>query len=113
MGDAIPYLHVHTQRIWHDDVHIDANRAGLLALIRAIHEVVEHPGETRDATAFCGDGEGFRILITMDERGWQEDEPYRRRLPYTDPIARRAYNGPSRMGPYEFSPRPDSEANRA
>ncbi|MHB1681526.1 MAG: hypothetical protein ACYCYO_01680 [Bacilli bacterium] len=83
--DAIQVLHLHAQRIWHDEAYIVANRVALEKLKSCIEEALQK-GQT------CGlfyptDGEGFHLHILMYDSDWQSESWQRRALPYSDETA--------------------------
>jgi hypothetical protein len=75
------YMHVYGQTMWHDEVHIVADTKSLLALKKAIEDALETGSGA--ALTFCGDGEGYNILIAKKEDGYDNLA-----TTYTEEIAR-------------------------
>jgi len=79
--DALPWLHIYGQSMWHDQASIVGTVAGLEALRDAINAAIERG--TGKATASVSDGEGYFIEVVR-AAGPTLMAP----LPYTDPMAR-------------------------
>lgn len=82
----VALLHVHAQEFWHDNAYLIGNRAGLEKLRRAIDEALTDGTDFRDLTT--ADGEGYKLVVMMDNSDWQGDSWTRALLPYTDSAAR-------------------------
>ena len=79
-------LHIYGQEIWHDPVHIVGNREALEDLKKAIEKALDRGrGET---DTFCNNGEGYTIVVILDDSDWQNGEWKKRAVPYTDEVAR-------------------------
>ena len=79
-------LHVYAQPAWHDPVRIVGNRAGLIALAYAIASALADDQGTDES--FTADGEAFPLIVQQDDTPWDGPTWPRRRLPYTDELAR-------------------------
>src|SRR5579884_1485756 len=80
--DALPWLHVYAQDVWHDEARIVGTREALIALREAIDRALAE-GKA-EAEAIAGDGEGYGVEIACASRQTVQDAP----LPYTKRYAR-------------------------
>lgn len=79
-------LHIYAQGAWHDSAYIVGTREGLHALRDAVNDALEMEGQSRSATVFTSDGEGFHVHVIRET----EDGMLRYVLPYTDAMAKDA-----------------------
>jgi hypothetical protein len=76
-----PWLHIHGQYLWHDEVIIRGNKPALEALRDAITRALETGAGS--AEAYVADGEGYEIQVELKSY----DELTQDRLPYTAEFA--------------------------
>ena len=65
-------LHLYSQRYFHTPAFIIGNRAGLELLLGAITAALEAGGGC--AEVFASDGEGYGVLVKLEDTPWLEPE---------------------------------------
>ncbi len=80
-------LHVYSPAAWHDDNVIVGNRDGLTRLKEAIEQALSGDRKHGVKEASTSDGEGFDMIVILNDDSWHDDSWKELKLPYTDPLS--------------------------
>lgn len=84
--EGFPLLHVHAQGAWHQEAYVVGNVQGLVALRDAIQtalgQLQQRPNGQGEATVYVADGEGYDVVVILDDTAWEGDAWTRAAVPY-------------------------------
>ncbi|MFD2172411.1 hypothetical protein [Tumebacillus lipolyticus] len=100
MTAPIKLCHIYAQEQPHGEARIVLNRAALANLKKALNNLTEVADRGDDPNRMyrakidllTSDGEGYELMVILDDRDWQSEAWQSRYLPYTDPVAWRCAN---------------------
>jgi hypothetical protein len=101
-------LHFYGQCQWHDEVWVVGNRAALTALRDAIDTALsaDTGAETQAiANASVADGEGFEVVVRMEDGPWNGEFWKGAAMPYSDEVAAAGNEREGVIWPFQRDPR--------
>jgi hypothetical protein len=94
-------LHVYGQYSQHDEVEIVGNRNALVALQIVIDHALKFG--VAETTQMTSDGEGYGVVVKLDDKPWDSPAWETKHLPYSNPVSRGMPDPRTRIDQLEYA----------